>query len=221
MFNIIYLCPQNNESNSMKQPKLLYIVRHGETDFNRERIIQGSGVDTRLNATGHGQAKKFFERYQDIPFDVLITSKLRRTHETMHPFIEKGLPWEQFEEINEMNWGIHEGKKGTPEMIKSYQDMIAQWQIGNFDARLQEGESAAELAHRMQVFVDHVKIRPEEKILVCSHGRAMRCLMCVLKEQPLQKMEEYKHSNTGLYLVRFDGEQFHFELENDTSHLGN
>jgi broad specificity phosphatase PhoE len=107
----------------MKQPKLLYIVRHGETDFNRERIIQGSGVDTRLNATGHGQAKKFFERYQDIPFDVLITSKLRRTHETMHPFIEKGLPWEQFEEINEMNWGIHEGKKGTPEMIKSYQDM--------------------------------------------------------------------------------------------------
>jgi len=203
----------------MKQPKLLYIVRHGETDFNRQKIIQGSGVDTSINDIGKAQAKAFFEKYQDISFDVLMTSTLRRTHETMHHFIQKGLPWEQFAEIDEMNWGIHEGKKGTPEMIKSYQDMIQQWQVGNFDARLREGESAAELGQRVQVFVDQIKERPEEKLLICSHGRAMRCIMAVLQEEPLQRMEAYKHSNTGLYLARFDGKKFHFELENDTSHL--
>lgn len=204
----------------MKQPKLLYIVRHGETEYNRQKIIQGSGVDTSINDTGLAQAQAFFEKYQHIPFDVLMTSKLRRTHETMRPFIEKGLAWEQFSEIDEMNWGIHEGKKGTPEMIQSYQEMIAEWQAGNFDARLTEGESATELANRMRSFVEHIKGRQEKKLLICSHGRAMRCLMCVLKAEPLQKMETYKHSNTGLYLARFDGERFHFELENDTSHLG-
>ncbi len=203
----------------MKQHKLLYIVRHGETDFNKQSIIQGSGVDTSLNETGHAQAKAFFEQYRDIPFELLITSTLRRTRETMRHFIDLGLPWEQTPHINEMNWGIHEGKKSTPAMAQMYQNMIGQWKSGNFHAKLQDGESALELASRIQLFIDKVKERHQEKILICSHGRAMRCLMCLLKEEPLQAMENYKHSNTGLYIVRFDGTAFHFEMENDTSHL--
>lgn len=199
--------------------KLIYIVRHGETDYNRLGIVQGQGVDTSLNERGRRQARAFFEHYQSEPFDLLFTSRLRRTHETMHPFIEKGLPWEQFAEINEIGWGSHEGKHSTPEMREEYHKTVSQWKQGKFDARLGNGESAADLAHRLSQFISHLRERKEKQILVCSHGRAMRCLSCLLLEVPVEQMDNYKHHNTGLYVFRYEGERFHLELENDIRHL--
>ncbi|HYG15236.1 MAG TPA: histidine phosphatase family protein, partial [Bacteroidia bacterium] len=40
--------------------KTIYLVRHGETEFNRMGIVQGSGVDSELNETGRKQADLFF-----------------------------------------------------------------------------------------------------------------------------------------------------------------
>ena len=199
--------------------KTIYIVRHGQTDFNRQRIIQGSGVDSSINDTGKLQAQAFFDKYKSVGFDVVLTSALRRTQETMAPFIQSGLPWEQFAEINEIGWGVHEGKKGTPELIEQYKMVIEQWQSGNFHASLEAGESAHQMHSRLSSFIEHLKTRPEQKVLVCSHGRAMRCLMCILKNQHLREMENYHHANTGLYKVNYTNGQFEFELTNDTSHL--
>lgn len=199
--------------------KTIYIVRHGETDLNRQRIVQGSGVDASINETGQQQAQAFFDYYKNIGFEVVITSSLRRTHETMAPFIQTGLPWEKYPEINEIGWGIHEGKKGTPELARQYQRIIGEWQQGNYQAKLPQGESAMEMKTRLSHFVEHLKSRPEKTMLVCSHGRAMRCLMCVLRGEHLREMENYHHANTGLYKVIYHQGNFDFELINDTSHL--
>jgi probable phosphoglycerate mutase len=199
--------------------KTIYIVRHGETELNRNRIIQGSGIDASLNDTGHKQAKAFHNRYADRGFDVVLTSALRRTHETMGPFIDQGLPWEQFPEINEMGWGIYEGKSSTPEMKAAYKEMLDAWKSGDYEARIPGGESAQQLADRLFIFVEHLKQRQEENILVCSHGRAMRCLMTLLQRQELSEMDQYHHSNTGLYLVDYQPDEFVFQLENDLAHL--
>lgn len=199
--------------------KTIYFVRHGQTDFNKLFIVQGSGVDSDLNEKGRAQAASFFKAYREVNFDVVITSKLVRTHQTMEHFIEMGLPWEQFEEINEMSWGIHEGKKGSPEMKADYKNMIEQWNKGNYDIGIPGGETAAQLGQRINRFIDHLQERREETILVCSHGRAMRCLMSQLKREPLYTMEQYQHSNTGLYKIAYNKPQFIFELENDTQHL--
>jgi len=199
--------------------KNIFVIRHGETDLNRNGIVQGSGVDTHLNEFGRQQAQAFFKRYEHHPFEVVLTSALRRTHQTVEGFLEKGLPWEQWPEINEISWGHHEGKTSTPEMHKEYASMTQHWNTGNYHARIGGGESAQELADRVDVFVQHLKNRPEKEILVCSHGRAMRCLMCVLKGLPLRQMDSFKHANTGLYKVTYNGTMFHFELENNLSHL--
>ncbi|MEO0777533.1 MAG: histidine phosphatase family protein [Bacteroidota bacterium] len=204
---------------SSKHHKEIYIIRHGETDFNRQRIVQGSGIDSSLNDLGHAQARAFHTFYQSVPFELVITSNLQRTHQTVAPFTEQGLIWEQTPWINEINWGVHEGKKSEPWMIEAYRSMIQEWGRGNFDARLREGESARELAQRLEQFVDHLRQRPEATILVCSHGRALRCLMCLLKGQHLREMESYAHSNTGLFKVRQDGDDFIVDLENDIRHL--
>lgn len=199
--------------------KEIYIIRHGETDYNRQGIVQGQGVDTSLNALGRRQARAFYEQYREIVFEAVLTSRLRRTHETVQPFLEQGLPWEQFADINEIAWGKHEGRKSTPEMMEQYREVTEAWKNGDFHVSLEGAESAARLAARITRFIEHLRGRPETTLLVCSHGRAMRCLMCLLQEQPLQHMDNYQHSNTGLYQVQYQGDVFRFVLENDLSHL--
>lgn len=199
--------------------KIIYIIRHGETDLNRKGIVQGSGVDAPLNELGRQQAQAFFEAYKDTPFEVILTSNLIRTHQTVQPFIELGLPWEQLEDIKEMNWGFHEGKESTPAMHAEYQQIKEAWGRGELDVRLPGGESAEELGVRINRFIEHLKHRPEKLILVCSHGRAMSAMMCLLHGLPLHEMNHYFHYNTGLWKAHFDGFAFEFELENDTKHL--
>ncbi len=199
--------------------KTIFIVRHGETEYNKLRRVQGSGIDSSLNEKGRAQARAFYDFYKNEPFEVVLTSDLVRTHETAEHFIKAGLPWEQWTEIQEMSWGDHEGKESNPQMIEDYKAMIAEWERGNIDARIANGESARELAERLNKFINNLKTRTEQHILVFSHGRAMRCLVTLMKGQDLGQMENKNHHNTGLYKATFDGESFSFELENDTKHL--
>ncbi|MEO1515154.1 MAG: histidine phosphatase family protein [Bacteroidota bacterium] len=199
----------------------IYIIRHGQTEFNRQHIIQGSGVDSSLNDTGRQQAKAFFDHYKEVPFELVLTSSLKRTRETASWFIDRGITWEKWPEINEIGWGIHEGKESEPWMKDSYLRVVGEWKRGNFSASVEGGESAAEMIARLSKFVDHLRQRTEENILVCSHGRAMRCLMCLLNDQSASAMENYRHANTGLYQFRLEDGRFHMLKKNDTVHLSN
>jgi probable phosphoglycerate mutase len=199
----------------------LYILRHGETEYNRLGIVQGSGVDTELNETGHEQARAFFEAYGDMDFELVVTSRLQRTHQTVRHFLDRDIPWIQTPDINEISWGDHEGKPGTPERTAVYRHMIEQWKLGNFDASLPNGETARQLSERVGRFVEWIKTRPEKRILVATHGRTLRCLVTVFKGIGPADMEGVPHANTGLYVVHFRDGEFIFETENDTSHLEN
>ena len=199
--------------------KTIYFIRHGQTEFNKKKIVQGGGVDSSLNDKGREQAQAFYNFYKEIPFDLVLSSTLRRTHETIQPFIDRGIKWEQDALINEMNWGVHEGKESTPEMRQAYAEMIDNWKTGNFDARLENGESAQELADRVGHFLEKLKEKEAKTVLVCAHGRTMRCLMCLVKEQHLREMETYNHRNTCLFLVHQKNGKFEVELENDVRHL--
>ncbi|MBC6994292.1 histidine phosphatase family protein [Neolewinella lacunae] len=200
--------------------KTVYLVRHGQTDFNLQGIVQGSGVDSSLNDHGREQARHLFERYREMPFQVVLTSALRRTWETVDSFIAAGLPWEQHANINEMSWGNHEGKKGTPESIEEYQRIKDAWALGEIDGRIGGGESAREMGQRLQTFVDHLAQRSEDLILVCSHGRAMCGLVTLMMGQPIDRMNQWIHSNTGLWRGQLqDDGTWHFDLQNDRSHL--
>ena len=218
----------------------LYIIRHGETALNRQNIVQGSGVDSDLNGTGHEQARLFFNYYQNITFDLVVTSALKRTHQTVAPFLKhlslrkghlididstelaaiKDKKWLKMTELNEISWGINEGKTSSPGSEMFYKKLMEDWLSGVYDSRIEAGESAAELRERVQKFVDFIKKMPRKSnILVCTHGRTLLCLLTILNEHPLSKMNHFKHQNTGLYKVHLVDNEFIFELENDTQHL--
>lgn len=200
--------------------KSIYFIRHGETEYNKLGIVQGSGVDSELNDTGRLQAQAFYEHYQDVGFQLVIASALQRTHQTVEPFLKnQQLPFDTTPLINEINWGVHEGQKYVPSMKGAYKKMIEEWGAGNFDASLEQGESARALAARLQQFLDQLVQREEERILVCTHGRTLRCLMCLIKNQHLREMENYTHHNTGLYQTKWINPDYEVILENDTRHL--
>ncbi|NJC26366.1 histidine phosphatase family protein [Neolewinella antarctica] len=201
-------------------PKTVYVVRHGQTDFNLKKIVQGSGVDSSLNDTGRDQGSRLFEKYREVPFEVVLTSALKRTWETVAGFIEAGIPHEKHSEINEMSWGTHEGKKGTPESIAEYQMIKDGWGEGRIDGRIGGGESAQEMGVRLQKFIDTLPEREEDLLLICSHGRAMCGLVTLMMGRKIDRMNELIHSNTGVWRATLqpDG-TWAFDLKNDRTHL--
>lgn len=207
------------KNDSLYSPKDIYIIRHGQTDFNVKQVVQGRGINSDLNETGLQQAKAFFDKYHPVDFDVIYTSKLKRTHQTIAHFLAKNIQHEIRENIDEIDWGIFEGVEHHPDLQKTYYDIISSWEKGNLTIKIEGGESAQDLVNRLQPFVNEIKKSNHKSVLVCTHGRTLRVLMCLLLDKSVSEMDEFDHQNTCLYKLRFDGDEFFLELENDLSHL--
>lgn len=199
--------------------KELFIIRHGETDYNLQGIVQGRGVDPSLNETGRWQAQSFFNCYQSENFDIIYTSTLRRTHETVNGFLLKGIKWQQSPDLDEISWGIFEGQLATHNFKKLYRDLINSWNNGHLDKKAPDGESPVEVQYRQTRFLHMFKHQPYQKILICMHGRAMRILLPTMLQKPLQTMNEYPHHNLSLYKLTYHQEEFKLELFNSLGHL--
>ncbi len=200
--------------------KKIYIIRHGQTDFNLKGIVQGSGVDSSLNAIGRKQANAFFEMYRSVPFDKIYVSNLKRTTESVHEFISLGIPFEKLIGLNEISWGTNEGQKITPEEDAYYHWMLKQWQSGKTAERIQGGESPEDVVARQRIALAHIMSKTDEKnVLICMHGRALRIILCGLLNYPLKSMDLFEHQNLCLYQLDFTGSMFAIKKHNDISHL--
>jgi broad specificity phosphatase PhoE len=200
--------------------KKIYLVRHGQTDFNLQGIVQGSGIDSSLNERGRAQAAAFHKAYADVKFDRIYTSALKRTVQTVQPFIDAGTPFEQLAGLNEISWGSKEGQKITVSEDAYYHWMLKQWQEGKTQERIVGGESPEDVALRQGPAIEHImERRDEQNILVCMHGRAMRILLCRLLNYPLRAMDTFEHENLCLYLLHHTGTMFIVEKFNHTKHL--
>lgn len=204
----------------MSNKKTIYLTRHGETEFNRRGIVQGSGVDSELNDTGRQQAELFFEHYEHVPFEKVYTSKLIRTYQSVQRFIEdKTIPHTALAGLNEIKWGEYEGKPSTPEQKRVYLNMVHEWQNGNLHHRIPGGENPLELQARQKPALEHILSQPEELVLVCMHGRALRSFLCLMLNMPLSHMDAFHHRNLGLYIINYDSGRFEIEKENCGNHL--
>ncbi|MGY3055587.1 broad specificity phosphatase PhoE [Pedobacter sp. UYEF25] len=200
--------------------KEIYIIRHGETNFNKEGIVQGKGIDADLNDTGEKQAEAFWKYYKDIPFDKVYISTLKRTRQTVDRFIKSGIDWEKLSGLDELDWGIWEGRAKNEELIKAFRTMLQSWENGNYSNHFEDGESVQDVFERLEKPKELLEIREDEKkVLVCMHGRSMRVFLCLLTGTPLSKMKDYPHQNTVLYRLAYQDEKFIIKDFNDTRHL--
>lgn len=180
--------------------KEIYLIRHGETEYNRKGIVQGSGIDAPLNDRGKRQAAAFFKKYGHLEFDKIYASKLLRSYQTILPFEKKGIPVERFEGLNEICWGDYESRQMNTFEKSYYYGLLESWTSGDVSRPIEGGESPVDVAERQKPVMDLIFSRTGEKrILICTHGRAMRVLLCTLLNKPLKEMEIFKHHNVGLY----------------------
>ncbi|MCH7396392.1 histidine phosphatase family protein [Belliella sp. DSM 107340] len=184
--------------------KKIYLVRHGQTDYNLKGVVQGSGIDAPLNSNGYKQAKAFFDTYKDIPFEKVYYTGLQRTKQSVEGFLDLGIPHESVVELNEISWGKYEGVPMTPEENRYYQHMLEKWSSGELDYAIAGGESPNIVAERLKIGIDYILSKPEKLILICMHGRAMRILLSVLMKYDLRFMDEFHHQNLGLYELNVD-----------------
>ena len=195
-------------------------MRHGQTDFNLQGVVQGSGIDAPINKTGLAQASAFFEAYKEVPFDQAYHTALIRTKQSIQQFIDLGIPTAALPELNEISWGDYEGTPMTPEEGEYYRHMLHQWQQGNLDYAIAGGESPNTVAARMRVGIDKILSGPGETILVCMHGRAMRIFLSLILNYDLRYMDQFEHHNLCLYLLeQSEDETFVVKKFNDQNHL--
>jgi len=200
--------------------KTLYIVRHGQTELNRQGIVQGRGMNTDLNDEGRKQAAQFFDAYKDVAFDKIYISELKRTQQSIQQFIDLGIPYEKLEGLDEMAWGVLEGTESTPENRAAFLQAIREWVAGNLDVSLEGGESPNQVKVRQEKAITTILSHPEEEtVLICMHGRAMRLLLCWITGHPLTEMETYPHQNLILYKLTYDGDKFEIIDFNNAQHL--
>lgn|SRR5690625_1650112 len=201
--------------------KKLYIIRHGQTEYNLRNIVQGRGIDSDLNEVGRKQAAAFYEKYKEIGFDKIYVSSLKRTVQTVDSFIQDGIPYEKLKGLDEIGWGSSEGKDLTKEILDDFDRILEAWRNNELDVKLPTAESPLELVDRLKPELDYILSKEEEKtVLICTHGRTMRILLCTLTGTPLYQMDQFHHENTCLYILEQNSEgKFEVTHHFDTAHL--
>lgn len=187
--------------------KELFIVRHGQTAYNKQKIVQGRGINADLNETGREQAEKFYRAYQNQPFDKIYASNLKRSQQSIANFVEEGKQLNIRPNLDEISWGKYEGQKLNPEMKLEFEKLRHQWYAGNTSVTMPKGESADDLSNRVQVFLQEIAETEAQKILICSHGRTIRVMMCLLTGIPIADMRTYDPDNLALYQVNWEPPQ--------------
>jgi probable phosphoglycerate mutase len=202
--------------------KTIYLIRHGQTDYNLRGIVQGSGIDSVLNEEGHKQSKLFHRSYQHVPFQKIYVSELQRTHQSVAPFVQNGQQLTILPDLNEINWGILEGQEPTPEGYQHFLTISKKWRNGDYEAACENGESAQSMFNRQKSALKIIESDDTSPILICMHGRAIRSFLCLLTQTPLSQMDNFGHENLCLYILEKDAynpENYKIKLTNCTEHL--
>lgn len=154
----------------------IYLVRHGETDWNQAGLLQGQ-TDIALNAQGLEQAREAAERLKEVPFEIAFCSPLIRAKRTAETIIgDRKITLTTDERLRELNFGPWEGVD-----IRSIKDAASQpfTNPGSYIPPV-GAESFAQLYKRSGEFVDQVLLPLEgtyETVLVVAHGGVNRSIL--------------------------------------------
>jgi probable phosphoglycerate mutase len=153
-------------------PTTIVLVRHGETDWNRENRFQGHS-DPPLNATGRAQAHQLAEELQAEPIAVGYTSPLRRAHETAEIVTRRlGIPVQTSASLMEVDVGSWSGLTHS-EIKARFPDGYSRWL--EYGHGWDDGESYDELDARVVAGLLEIATQhPEVLVLAVTHGGPIR-----------------------------------------------
>lgn len=152
----------------------LWLIRHGETDWNRTRRMQGS-LNVGLNALGRSQAEQVAQRLatqaETEPFDAIYSSDLDRAHTTALPSAARlGLPVALDAGLRERNYGVMQGlDRGEIELLLP--EASAAWKSRDPDREIPGGETLRVFHDRVVATLARIGIAHRgQRVLIFTHG---------------------------------------------------
>lgn len=202
-----------------KYPQRLLLIRHGETDWNRNQIAQGH-VDVPLNLTGRAQAQALADRLRNWTIDVILTSDLSRAAETAAILGSTlglvPIPSAAWREIDLGEWaGL-----GDSQLMTRFADELAAFKRGE-DIRRGGGETMAEVQSRaVEAFDEVCREHANQSVALVSHGGVLKALICHLVGLELNRASNLStRANAGLSIIEFEQGKPRLTLLNDVCHI--
>ena len=171
---------------------MLYIIRHGQTDWNLRHKLQGQ-TDIPLNDTGREQAQSEHDEIADIHLDICFCSPLLRARQTAEILLAgRDIPIVYDDRLQEMNFGLYEGLEHSFQ-IPDCPINIFFFHPELYDDQVDEkkrcgAETMAELMARTGAFLRDViypRLEKGEDILIVGHGAMNSSLITQIKGEPL------------------------------------
>ena len=183
----------------------IYLTRHGETEENASRILQGL-LPTRLSSVGIKQAHALKDKLADTKFDAILCSDLIRSEETAKivalPHRQEPIPTRL---IQERDWGSLSGK------------YVPDIQGKEFPSDVETVEAMFTRAKRFLEMV--VQTYPDKTILVVGHGLMDRVIMASLEGKTIKDIPPF--ANTEVRIIHVSTEQITVPEKHEDTHADN
>ncbi len=193
----------------------LYMVRHGETYHNVQKLHQGH-YNSVLTLKGVKQAELIAERLKSESFDILYSSDLERVVMTVNEIVKHhpDLRWIRTEQMREQAKGIYENQPYGVDCEELKRQNVPWWRF-----KPPGGESLAEVWDKIVKFYGELKLKHEnDSVLLVSHGGPLLCLIMHLNGNVIGDRGAYKFlNNTSLSI--YDSKKEGMALYNCTKHL--
>jgi len=202
----------------------VYLVRHGETQWNAERRIQGQS-DSPLTEKGVQQAWQVAERARTLGITHVITSDLGRTQQTARIIADAcGCDVMLEPRLRELDMGVLE-KRHIDTLTETEEGWRRTLVNGTEDGRIPEGESMQELSVRMHAaLAECLKLPAGSRPLLVSHGIALGCLVSTILGLPAYAERRLRLRNCSISRIDYQespwlASGWVVEMAGDISHL--
>ena len=196
----------------------LYLIRHGETDYNNALRFQGQ-TDIPLNRKGIEQAERVAGFFRDIPLQAIYTSTLIRAKTTAEIIAgSKGLELQETDALREMSFGIWEnmnGKDIQKKYAKEWKDFFA----SPANTTIPQGESMSDVQKRAYPAVQEILDRyPEGDVAFVAHGGIIRVLICTMLGMDLNRAWHLHVGNASVTCFYYWGRSYTLDYANLTQY---
>lgn len=198
----------------------LILVRHGETDANRQGILMSSVGGPSLNATGRAQAAEIGEALKAEPVAHLYTSPALRARETAE-IVSQAIkaPFTEIDDLCEINVGRLEGLT-RPEVQQQFGTHFLEWERDPATARHPGGETMQELQDRAWRAIQHIADRhADETVVVLSHLFTILAIVTRVLEMPLGHFRRIRLEPGAMARIELGADRPEVTSTNETWHL--
>ena len=178
----------------------LIFVRHGETDWNREKRFQGGNSDVPLSLVGERQSRLIAHALLRENVKIVFSSPLKRARDTAEIIsVVNQIPLEVLPELRELNFGIYEGKLES-ELEREFGEEYLKWRDSNYTLAPPEGESLADAAERVKKILETVEPHlTHGSVVICAHqGINMAIKAFITGDYSVEAAQKYRQANNRI-----------------------